>query len=126
MFRRMLTLLALAVFASAAVAQDQTVERTTETAPDSNPLGNITHCWNHSARSQVVISVRFLLGEDGRVLDDNVTLINASEGSDNDKAVAFDAARRAVLRCQRDGYTMTTAIGAQKEIVLTFDPSKLQ
>lgn len=90
----------------------------------------INKCWNVDAgslASRVVVTVGFSLDRDGKVTGD-VRLIS-SEGGDGPVAdVAFEAARRAILRCQnrdgRNGYELPPdKFEEWSEVQATFDPS---
>ena len=88
----------------------------------------IMSCWIVGAlpaESPVRLTVRFSLLPDGRV-DGDVRMISASGGDEGSIAVAFRAARSAILRCQSRGYTLPTDKYEQwKEIELVFEPSNM-
>jgi hypothetical protein len=89
----------------------------------------VNACWNvdpgsEAARATVVVA--FDLGQDGRVVGD-VRLVSATGGSDGAQSIAFQAARRAILRCQSSGYRLPPEkYGQWKEVEITFDPSGMR
>jgi hypothetical protein len=66
-------------------------------------------CWNLSALStealRTTVAVVFELGRDGRVVGD-VELLTSSGGEGEAVRTAFEAAKRAILRCQGDGFPL--------------------
>ena len=89
----------------------------------------VSQCWVVDPGAQsagVVVIVGFSLGQDGRVQGD-VRQISASGGDANTQRAAFDAARRAVLRCQRDGFPLPVEKYEQwRDIEMTFNPEGMQ
>jgi len=89
----------------------------------------VNACWNvdpgsEAARATVVVG--FNLTKAGRV-DGDVRLVSASGGSNSAQSVAFQAARRAILRCQSSGYALPADKYAQwAEVEITFDPSGMR
>jgi hypothetical protein len=68
----------------------------------------ISSCWvvdNRADWSKVSVTVRVNLDSDGKVRGD-VELIDYSGGDDVTARGAFEAARRAILRCQSSGYNL--------------------
>jgi hypothetical protein len=87
-------------------------------------------CWRvdpGSESSQVQVTVNFQLDRDGRVIGD-VRLVRDSGGSQGAVNAAFEAARRAVLRCQStDGYQLPPDKYDQwQDVTITFDPSSMR
>lgn len=89
----------------------------------------VNACWNvdpgsEAARATVVVA--FGMTEGGRV-DGDVRLVSATGGSDGAQSVAFQAARRAILRCQSSGYKLPLEKYEQwREVEITFDPSGMR
>ncbi|WP_296374130.1 energy transducer TonB [Yoonia sp.] len=88
----------------------------------------VNRCWNvdpGSVAARVTVEVGFSLDRSGQV-DGDVRLI----GSDGDRSAtntAFEAARRAILRCQSGGYALPAEKYDQwKDVVITFDPSGMR
>ncbi|MEY1554724.1 energy transducer TonB [Yoonia sp. R2331] len=89
----------------------------------------VNRCWNvdpGSVAARVTVEVGFALDQDGKV-SGNVQLIS-SDGDSSATETAFQAARRAILRCQgQGGYDLPAEKYDQwKEVVITFDPSGMR
>ena len=89
----------------------------------------VNRCWNvdpGSVAARVTVEVGFALDQGGRVTGD-VRLLS-SDGDRSATDTAFQAARRAILRCQgQGGYQLPADKYAQwKEVVITFDPSGMR
>ncbi|KRS12984.1 hypothetical protein XM53_07420 [Roseovarius atlanticus] len=79
---------------------------------------DVERCWNPPEGSAVVI-VTFGMNRDGTVIGDSLRSI-PREMAETD---SFTAARRAILRCGRDGYDLPPdQYEAWREIEMTFDP----
>ena len=89
----------------------------------------VGQCWvvDPGARSAgVVVTVGFALGRDGRVQGD-VRQISAVGGDAATQRAAFDAARRAVLRCGARGFPLPAEKYDQwRDIEITFNPEGMQ
>lgn len=122
--------------AVAAAVADTAVPETP--APQGPPLSGseregfrvaVQACWNvdvGSTSSAVTVTVGFNLAQNGRVEGD-VRLIGAEGGDSAAQNAAYQAARRAVLRCQSDGYDLPADKYDQwKEVEMTFDPSGMR
>jgi hypothetical protein len=71
------------------------------------------------------VTVVFELGQDGRVSGD-VRLLTHNAATAEAANSAFEAARRAVLRCQGDGYDLPDDKYAQWRLVeMTFNPDQM-
>lgn len=118
--------LAAAVAASAAPAV-QAGPPMTGTERDSFRIA-VNSCWNvdpGSVAARVIIEVGFTLNRDG-TLDGEPRLLS-SDGDQSATSTAFEAARRAILRCQRGGYQLPAEKYEQwREVVITFDPSGMR
>jgi hypothetical protein len=72
------------------------------------------------------MTVGFKLLPDGRV-DGDVRQVSATGGDVGATEIAFQAARRAILRCQSGGYKLPADKYDQwKEVEITFDPSGMR
>ena len=70
----------------------------------------------------VVVRVGFTLGPEGRVAGE-IRLIEARGADAAAQEAAFQSARRAILRCQGDGYDLpAAAYDSWREVEMTFDP----
>lgn len=88
----------------------------------------VNSCWNVDAgadAARVTVEVGFSLDREGKVTGD-VRLLS-SDGDQSATAEAFEAAKRAVLRCQMGGYQLPAEKYDQwQEAVITFDPSGIR
>ena len=89
----------------------------------------VQRCWNidpGSPAASVVVTVGFSLDEQGRV-DQGSIRQKAAEGPDAARDDAFQRARRAILRCQGEGYDLPVEKYAQwREIEVTFNPASMR
>lgn len=93
---------------------------------DDNPPQNIVNCWMTTSGplvNDVVVEVRFVVGSDRRVVPGSLRLVSAIGGDEEDQRMAFEAARRAILRCELQGYTVPDLDeNGEREVIITFDP----
>lgn len=89
----------------------------------------VNRCWNvdpGSVAARVTVEVGFSLSPDGSVIGSEVRLLS-SDGDQSATNTAFEAARRAILRCQSGGYQLPADKYDQwKDVVITFDPSGMR
>jgi len=90
----------------------------------------VNRCWNvdpGSVAARVTIVVGFSLDQAGKVQGD-VRQISADGGDAGAVRTAFQAARRAILRCQNpNGYQLPAEkYGQWKDVEITFDPSGMR
>ena len=89
----------------------------------------VNRCWNvdpGSVAARVTVEVVFNLDRDGSVRGNDVRLLS-SQGDSSAVGTAFEAARRAILRCQSGGYQLPAEKYDQwQEVVITFDPSGMR
>ncbi len=123
-----------------ALAQEQAEDtESAPAAPSGPPLTNaekdglrfaVQQCWNvnptsESARITVVIS--FAMADTGQPLGNTIRLLSASEGSDSAQRSAYDAARRAIMRCANGGYKLPVAkYDYWRDIEMTFNPERMR
>ncbi|SDX65403.1 Cell division and transport-associated protein TolA [Ruegeria halocynthiae] len=91
----------------------------------------VSQCWNVGSLStdalKTVVVVAFSLTRDGKVVDGSLRMVNSSGGSDASAKQAYQTARRAILRCVRDGYDLPADKYAQwKDIEITFNPERMR
>ncbi len=91
----------------------------------------VSQCWNVGSLStdalQVVVVVGFSLTQDGKVVGGSLRMLDSSGGSAGAAKQAYEAARRAILRCGAKGYTLPTDKYAQwKDIEITFNPERMR
>ena len=89
----------------------------------------IEACWNIGSLSReaqrTAVSVQFSMSADGMPDADSVRMIAFDGGSDAAAAQAFEAARRAILRCalQGDGYNLPAEkYGRWRDTIIDFRP----
>lgn len=89
----------------------------------------VNRCWNvdpGSVAARVTVEVGFNLDRDGYVKNNDIRLLS-SQGDEGAAAVAFQAARRAILRCQSGGYQLPADKYDQwEEVVINYDPSGMR
>ena len=89
----------------------------------------VNRCWNvdpGSVAARVTVEVGFQLNRDGTVVGNQVNRLG-SEGDQSATNTAFEAARRAILRCQGAGYQLPPDKYEQwKDVVIVFDPSGMR
>ncbi len=88
-------------------------------------------CWNVGALStdalRTVVTVGVTMGQDGRPDAGSIRLIEASGGDDTSTRQAFEAGRRAIIRCTKDGYPLPAEkYGQWRELEVVFDPSQMR
>lgn len=88
---------------------------------------DIRRCWEldpASGAADVALEVAFTLDRNGKV-DGDVRLMSVSDADADDVEEAFQAARRAILRCQgTNGYQLPLPLYEYwKNVVITFDPT---
>lgn len=92
-------------------------------------IGAVSACWvmpPGAEASQIAVTVGFILTPEGRVANGHVALMTHDEASSGAVEQAFQSARRAVLRCQGDGYDLPPEAYAQwRDVQITFDPSEV-
>jgi len=91
----------------------------------------VSQCWNVGALStdalRTVVVVGFSLSPDGKVIAGSERLLNSSGGTPGSVDQAYQAARRAVLRCGARGYDLPADKYAQwKDIEITFNPERMR
>jgi hypothetical protein len=89
----------------------------------------VKDCWNVGALStealHTIVTIGITMSPDGK--PSNLRLIGSKGGSDASTGQAFEAGRRAILRCAKTGYPLPAEKYEQwKEIELTFDPSTMK
>ncbi|SHI89402.1 hypothetical protein SAMN04488012_103233 [Palleronia salina] len=93
---------------------------------------SVRQCWivdTGSEAANVTVSIRFGLNRDGSVQADTLRQTGASGGSDAAIRSAFDAGRRAILRCaaQQGGYKLPPEkYGQWQEVEVTFNPEGMR
>lgn len=88
-------------------------------------VNSMKKCWVLPAgepQSQVTVEVNVRFDERGKIKAGYVYLVGHNAKSSEDAKRAFQAARRALLRCQKGGYSGVEAFGVNRDVILMFDP----
>ena len=104
-----------------------------ESSSDSDvarsPITSAANCWVLDAGSpaaRVSVTVGFEIDSSGRVLSSGVRLLSADGGTGTAVETAFQAARRAVLRCQGEGYLFPNGGPEEQTVELFFNVKALE
>lgn len=91
---------------------------------------SVQRCWVVDVGSEsasVTVVVGFSLSPEGRVVDGSLRQIEATGGSDTAINTAFQAARRAILRCGASGFDLPVDKYDQwRDIEITFNPEGMR
>ncbi len=117
-----------------------TAETTTPSRPSGPPLTSgekdalrvaVQKCWNTGAlstealRTTVVVSVQ--MNQDGTPETGTIRMVDSQGGSSGSASQAFQAARRAIIRCGARGFDLPAEKYEQwREIEMTFNPEKMR
>jgi hypothetical protein len=123
--------------AQAEAAATSTSTRTS--TPTGPPLTNnereglrlaVQKCWNvnsASEASRITVVLGLAMEKDGKPLISSIRRISASDGSESAQRSAFDAARRAIIRCSKGGYDLPVEkYDRWRDIEITFNPEKMR
>jgi hypothetical protein len=91
----------------------------------------VSQCWNvgslSSAAMATTVVVAVDMGQDGMPDTNSIRLLSSSGGDDSSARQAFEAARRAIIRCARGGYALPAEKYAHwREIEMTFNPERMR
>ncbi|MDF1856539.1 energy transducer TonB [Pseudooceanicola sp.] len=91
----------------------------------------VSTCWNTGSLSsdalRVTVVVSVAMAEDGRPQSGSIRMLSSSGGSDAAARQAFEAARRAIIRCGTRGYELPREKYEQwRDIEMTFNPEKMR
>jgi len=91
----------------------------------------VSSCWNVGSLSTealgTTVVVKVDMTPDGKPVNSSIRLASSSGGSAGAAKQAFEAARRAIIRCARDGYGLPAEkYGQWKEIEMTFNPERMR
>ncbi len=91
----------------------------------------VSRCWNVGSLSTdalgttVVVAVE--MEQSGKPISGSIRLVSSSGGSSNGERQAFEAARRAIIRCGANGFGLPVEKFDQwREIEMTFNPEGMQ
>ena len=127
-----------AVAAALAEAESESESPPAARAPSGPPLTqgekdglrvSVQDCWVvdvGSRAADVTVTVGFSLDQNGKVSGD-IRLISATGGDEAATRTAFQSARRAVLRCQKNGYDLPKEkYDHWRDVEITFNPEKMR
>ncbi|NOE18731.1 energy transducer TonB [Ruegeria atlantica] len=91
----------------------------------------VSKCWNVGSLStdalSTVVVVAFSLNRDGTVVDGSIRMLDSSGGSSGAANQAYQAARRAILRCGARGYDLPADKYAHwQDVEITFNPERMR
>ncbi len=90
----------------------------------------VRECWNvnpSSDAARITVTVAVSMDKSGKPVASSIRLLSATAGVDTAKRSAFDAARRAILRCAKSGYKLPAKkYGQWRDIEMTFNPDKMR
>ena len=91
----------------------------------------VSSCWNvgslSSAALLTTVVVAVDMTQDAKPVIASIRMLSSSGGSEQAARQAFEAARRAIIRCTRDGYGLPVEkYGQWKEIEMTFNPERMR
>lgn len=91
----------------------------------------VSNCWNtgslSSAALRVTVVVRVRMEESGKPVQGSIEMLSSTGGSGDAVTQAFEAARRAILRCGVKGYDLPSEkYGQWRDIEMTFNPEKMR
>jgi hypothetical protein len=91
----------------------------------------VSNCWNvgslssEALRTTVIVAVS--MNQDGTPISGSIELISSSGGSQTAARQAFEAARRAIIRCGAGGYDLPTEkYDHWQDIEMTFNPESMR
>lgn len=91
----------------------------------------IRQCWNVGALSSESLRVTVIIGvgmrPDGKPDAGSIRMVSSEGGSGAAVRQAFEAGRRAIIRCGTNGYDLPTEKYAQwKDVQITFNPERMR
>ncbi|WP_367946759.1 energy transducer TonB [Roseovarius sp. EL26] len=112
----------------------------TDTRPSGPPLTSgekdalrlgVQQCWNVGSLStdalQTTVVVAFDMSQDGKPVRGSIQMVSSSGGTSNSARQAYDAARRAILRCGSKGYDLPVEkYDRWREVEITFNPENMR
>lgn len=89
----------------------------------------VKKCWVvdiGSDAANVTVTLGFKMGRDGKAKPGSIRLIKSNAARDSSAKIAFQAARRAILRCQRGGYALPQNFDHSTYVELEFNPENMR
>ncbi|WP_298843145.1 energy transducer TonB [uncultured Roseobacter sp.] len=91
----------------------------------------VSNCWNVGSLSTdalgTTVVVTVSMTQDGRPVNSSIRMASSSGGNDTAARQAFEAARRAIIRCGARGFDLPAEkYGQWQEIEMTFNPERMR
>jgi hypothetical protein len=91
----------------------------------------VSSCWNTGSLSSAALRVTVVVGvqmaETGKPISSTIRLVSSMGGDSDAITQAYEAARRAILRCGAKGYDLPQdKFGQWRDIEMTFNPEKMR
>ena len=91
----------------------------------------VSSCWNVGSLSTdalaTTVVVQVSMTQDGKPVNNSIRLASSSGGSEAAARQAFEAARRAIIRCGSRGFELPVEkYGQWQEIEMTFNPERMR
>ena len=129
-----------AIAEALAGVQTEETASTPTAAPTGPPLTGgdkdalrvaVSSCWNVGSLStdalQTTVVVSMTMSKDGKPDSGSIRMLSSSGGSSAAAKQAFEAARRAIIRCTKGGYKLPIEKYSHwREIEMTFNPEKMR
>lgn len=90
---------------------------------------SVKKCWIvdiGSDAANVTVTLGFKMGRDGKAKPGSIRLIKSNASRESSAKIAFQAARRAILRCQRGGYALPQNFDHSTYVELEFNPENMR
>jgi hypothetical protein len=91
----------------------------------------VKQCWNVGSLStdalQTTVVVAFEMTQDAKPVTSSINMLSSSGGTSSSARQAYDAARRAIIRCGTKGYDLPVDKYDQwREVEITFNPENMR
>jgi hypothetical protein len=91
----------------------------------------VSECWNvgslSSAALATTVVVGVSMGQDGKPIGESIRMLSSSGGDSGSARQAFEAARRAIIRCGSTGFDLPAEKYSQwRDIEMTFNPERMR
>lgn len=92
---------------------------------------SVSKCWNVGSLSsealKTTVEVAVSLQQNGKIVAGSVRMVSSTGGSAGAAKQAYEAARRAIIRCGAKGFQLPSEkYGHWRDIVMTFNPEKMR
>lgn len=91
----------------------------------------VSECWNVGSLSSAALATTVVVGvsmaQDGKPISDSIRMLSSSGGDSGSARQAFEAARRAIIRCGSTGFELPAEkYGQWRDIEMTFNPERMR